>query len=60
MVIKGVLVKPTIHPQKFRFMAAITVTIYWDVTTCNIWWKFRNDSEEYAAAISRVSYIPHS
>jgi len=37
MVIKGVLFKPTIHPQEYRFMAAITVTIYWEATTCDIW-----------------------
>jgi len=37
MVIKGVLVKPTTYPQEFRFMPAITVTIYLDATTCDIW-----------------------
>lgn len=57
MVIKVVLVKPKIHPQEFRLMAAITVTINWDATTWDIWQKFWNDSEEQAAAIFRVCLI---
>jgi hypothetical protein len=43
MVIKGVLVKPTIHPKSS--------------TTRDIWYKFRKDSEEHAATIFSVCLV---